>query len=964
MIRRLACLVVLLFLVFPAVAESPGGQGGGGGGGGGEPEEGHGFDFTDTPQNYTQVAYQNLFTAGGLADDDSARIISHSGQSMLIEGRYNPGIFLESNFSQNGDSSGYLMSLNENWTSGEPATSIDWLDWSSDSHAQGILRNDHLIIGTRCLADDTEFCNSPENLKPGNQGMNDDSWALTIRDIREGTDDTTWIYHNTSAGNFKIQSVIALREDIVLVSGVFNGKLQVTGHAVLNQQNVIGWHGFHAIYNIDQHEWIVAAADGFVVQAAGMASSGVGGNANMVYVSTPPDSQENALVSSAAIGVIDNSLNFYPIKHLTGSIGQNFNIISTPHSLLISGEHSGITIDEIDIDTVGGVDGFLLSLYPSNFNTGWSRSIGSGVDDAMREACWLDTGHALFSGNFGDTTLFPVGNRSPIFVTPADVPDGDEVGDIVVIINRFGEYVNIFPTQFSETHCHGFAGGGFLGIFEDDFDFQGHQYSSLGLSDFSVTHLVHDEDLDGYGPATDSFPSDATQWSDVDEDGFGDNQSAGATTPDACIDVPGTSTADSFGCLDRDGDGWSNDADAFLNDPSQWSDADFDGFGDNPEGNTPDACTQTSGTSAMGGVYGCVDNDGDMMADFGDPFPHEGTQWHDEDGDGFGDNLFGVNPDFCQDAFGMSYIDMHGCPDQDSDGYSDAGDAFPADPTEFRDTDFDGVGDNSDRFPINPDQQTDSDGDLFGDNINGFQGDAFPDDSTQWKDVDGDLCGDNPNGNSSDKFPLDITQCVDADGDGHGDNPTGNLADHFPDDASYWADEDGDGIPDELDDDRDNDGLIDSEDAFPDNPLWKYDTDGDTIADLVDTDDDGDGFTDSAERDAGTNPLSAASHPIEGITLFGIEFGVWDIIGILGGGPLAIWLGFGLFTRNARANRFHEEMEETMSQSELEEVAKRYERALMLRLLGPHQGLRLERVRAERDDAIEQAEHTLSADLV
>ena len=48
---------------------------------------------------------------------------------------------------------------------------------------------------------------------------------------------------------------------------------------------------------------------------------------------------------------------FYAMKYLTGTIGQHFNIITTPHSLLISGEHSGITIDEIDIDTVGGVDG-------------------------------------------------------------------------------------------------------------------------------------------------------------------------------------------------------------------------------------------------------------------------------------------------------------------------------------------------------------------------------------------------------------------------------------------------------------------------------------------------------------------------------------------------------------------------------------------------------------------------------
>ncbi|RZD51347.1 MAG: hypothetical protein CXT64_06795 [Methanobacteriota archaeon] len=704
---------------------------GGPGGQGGQGDDGR-LNLSEDQVNYTQAAFQNLFTAGGVADDDAVRIISHSEQSMLIEGTFNPGLFLGTNYSQNSGESGYLMSLDSNWSSEDPAASVDWLEWSTDSHVQGALGNNTLIIGTHCYNDDTEFCNSQANLKPGNQGMNEDSWALTIRDAREGINETTWIYHNTTTtqqvGNFKVQHVIPMEPNIVLVSGVFFGKLQVTGHGVLNQQNVGGWHGFHAIYNIDQREWTVAAAEGFVIQAATRTPTGVAGNANMVYVSTPPDSVSSDFGPSAAIGVIDSEFNFHPMKNLTGSIGQNFNIIATPQSLLISGEHSGITIDDIDIETVGGVDGFLLSLFPSNFNTGWYRSIGSGLDDEMRGVCWLDTGHALFSGSFGDTTLFPQAGQSPLLVTPAEVPDGDDEGDIVVIINRLGEYVNILPTQFSETRCHGFAGGGFVGIFEDDFEFQGHQYSSHGLTDFSVTNLVHDEDLDGYGPAVDAFPSDATQWSDEDGDGYGANQSSGATTPDACVDEPGTSTEDSFGCPDRDGDGWSDEIDAFTSDPTQWSDADFDGYGDNQDGNNPDTCPSQSGTSQMGGVYGCLDNDGDMMADEGDPFPFDGTQWHDEDGDNYGDNLFGFNPDFCQEHEGTSYIDVHGCPDQDEDGYSDDGDDFPYDPLEFRDTDFDGFGDNGDAFPFNPDQQTDADGDDFGDNPNGFQADAFPSD--------------------------------------------------------------------------------------------------------------------------------------------------------------------------------------------------------------------------------------------
>ena len=950
MLRRIACALVLLLFVLPAAADSSVGQEDEG------QQDDFGFDLTGGPQNYTQVAYQNLFTAGGLAADDTVRLVAHSQRSMLVEGVYNPGLFLGSNYSQTDGLSGYLMYLDADWTSDEPAVSIDWLDWSSDSHIRGVLRNDHLVIGTHCYGDETVFCNATENSRPGQQGMNEDSWALTIRNLSDGSDDTTWIYHNTSAGNFNIQSVIPLRQDIVLVSGVFEGKLDFNGNLDLNNISDPGWTGFHAIYHIDQHEWLVAAAEGFVVQAAAMATSGSAETANMVYVSTPLPSGSGGLVQSAAIGVIDDNLVFHPMHNLSGSIGQHFNIITTPHSLLISGEHSGITIDDSAIEPVGGVDGFLLSLSPQTFSTSWYLSIGSGEDDVMRGACWLDTGHALFSGSFADTTLFPRDNRTPILVTPLEVPDGDAVGDIVVIINRYGEYVNILPTQFSETRCHGFAGGGFLGIFEDDFNFQGHEYSSLGMSDFSVTHLVHDEDLDGYGPAADSFPDDPTQWSDADGDGYGDNSTEGATTPDACVDESGTSTEDRYGCPDRDGDGWSDEADIFPADPSQWSDADFDGYGDNPDGNTPDACPEQSGTSQLAGVFGCVDSDGDKMADESDPFPFDGTQWRDEDGDGFGDNPFGFNPDFCQIDYGTSYLDVNGCPDQDGDGYSDSGDAFPTDSSEFRDTDFDGVGDNRDVFPFNPDQQTDRDGDQFGDNPNGFQGDAFPDDPTQWSDVDGDLCGDNKTGNSGDMFPLDITQCADADGDGHGDNKMGNSADHFPDDARYWADADGDGIPDELDDDRDNDGLIDSEDAFPDNPLWGYDTDGDTIADLVDTDDDGDGFTDNVELEAGTDPLDADSHPIEGITVFGIELGVWDIVGIIGGVPLAIWLGFGLLTRTTRAKGFQDKMEQAGTREELEEIAKSYEHALMLRLLGPHQGIRLERIRAECDDVIERYE--------
>ena len=58
-----------------------------------------------------------------------------------------------------------------------------------------------------------------------------------------------------------------------------------------------------------------------------------------------------------------------------------------------------------------------------------------------------------------------------------------------------------------------------------------------------------------------------------------------------------------------------------------------------------------------------------------DAFTDEPSQWSDADGDGYGDNFEGVNVDFCTDKAGTSTIDRFGCPDLDGDGYSDP-DAF------------------------------------------------------------------------------------------------------------------------------------------------------------------------------------------------------------------------------------------------------------------------------------------------
>ena len=247
--------------------------------------------------------------------------------------------------------------------------------------------------------------------------------------------------------------------------------------------------------------------------------------------------------------------------------------------------------------------------------------------------------------------------------------------------------------------------------------------------------------------------------------------------------------------------------------------------------NANDDCQEVAGTSSQD-LNGCPDDDGDGYSNSGDAFPSDVNEWVDSDGDGVGDN----------------------------------GDAFPNDATETADSDGDGVGDNSDAFPQNAFEQLDSDGDGVGDNS-----DEFPNDATETKDTDGDGVGDN-----ADMFPMNAFEQFDSDGDGVGDN-----TDAFPNDATESVDSDGDGVGDNADafpndasetTDSDGDGVGDEEDVFPNDANRSADSDGDGIDDtrddcpnssmtdlvdengcLIETDSDGDGIVDADDLCPGEN---------------------------------------------------------------------------------------------------------------
>ena len=492
-----------------------------------------------------------------------------------------------------------------------------------------------------------------------------------------------------------------------------------------------------------------------------------------------------------------------------------------------------------------------------------------------------------------------------------------------------------------------------------------------------------DLDGDGVGDNGDVFPFDGSQWEDRDGDGYGDN--ANGSNADAFPDNPDR-------WRDSDNDGVADEDDAFVNDPSQNSDSDGDRFGDNPNGSNPDAFPEDANEWR--------DGDGDGYGDNSDRFPVDATQWNDTDGDGYGDNKYGNQGDhFPNDPNRWQDSDEDGIADPDdafpedatqyadadSDGYGDNisgnnADAFPDDPTEWDDSDKDGVGDNSDTFSFNPTQTQDSDGDGYGDNQSGNNPDAFPNDETQFSDSDGDGYGDNPNGNNPDAFPSDNTQWSDRDGDGYGDNPNGRNPDLFPDNPSQFEDADGDGLGDnqsgtesdpflfDTDNDGyandvdvlpllaspgdlDNDGVADDDDAFPGDFRESKDSDGDGEGDNADVDDDNDGWTDIDEIREGADPLSSSNQPVEGFEILipgsQVSLGAWDIIGVMTGVPLALWVSAGLLTRTRRAKGYEDRLQSATSKEELFNIAGAYEYSLMWRMIGPHQALRLERMRTE-----------------
>lgn len=244
-----------------------------------------------------------------------------------------------------------------------------------------------------------------------------------------------------------------------------------------------------------------------------------------------------------------------------------------------------------------------------------------------------------------------------------------------------------------------------------------------------------DDDGDGYLDGDDAFPLDRFEWLDTDSDGTGNN---------ADLDDDGDLWRDSqeIECgydpldldsipLDTDLDNWCNeldhddDGDSIIDedDPfplnsAEWSDIDADGIGDNTDTDDDDdgwtdssevicgsdPLDKTSSPHDFDGDEVCdavdMDDDDDGHPDASDIFPFNQDEWLDTDQDGVGNNEDDDDDgDTLSDGLELQLGTNPLASDTDDDGFDDAIDALPLDPSEWSDLDEDGAGDNSDAFP-------------------------------------------------------------------------------------------------------------------------------------------------------------------------------------------------------------------------------------------------------------------------
>jgi MYXO-CTERM domain-containing protein len=345
------------------------------------------------------------------------------------------------------------------------------------------------------------------------------------------------------------------------------------------------------------------------------------------------------------------------------------------------------------------------------------------------------------------------------------------------------------------------------------------------LEDQCKTNPLDDDDV-----PVDTDKDGQCDFVDADDDGDAWLDSVEilcGTDPLDTVSVPGDTDGDGL-CdaidadADPDGDGWSTAVETFCKtDPKDADsvplDTDDDGLCDNQDSDLDgdgwaNATELSCGTDPADGLESPVDTDHDSLCDVLDP---------DDDGDGSPDAaelLCGTDPlngaerPLESDLADTDNDGLANCVDEDDDGddLSDVLEEMLGSNPRVKDTDGDGLGDGAEDA-----------------NLNGVV--DVDETSPIKKDTDGDGLSDG----------VEVASCY--------RNPAGNCT---PSDA-LLADTDDDGLPDGAED-VDSNGSTGASETSPVDP----NSDGDS-------DDAGNPALDGYERGCATDPLNAASFPVD-----------------------------------------------------------------------------------------------------
>ncbi|MDA7846082.1 hypothetical protein N9A87_03440 [Euryarchaeota archaeon] len=405
-----------------------------------------------------------------------------------------------------------------------------------------------------------------------------------------------------------------------------------------------------------------------------------------------------ATKSTGLIQTMEITVQFGQYGSVTGTVVNDTTIVVTTPM-------AGQTADTVDI-TLMDKDGTSHTL-PSAFTFISPEDLDSdgvlNADDDCPETAGDST-----SGEVGCPDGDGDGFSDSTDSFPADASEwGDADGD------GTGDNADAFPNDASETlDTDGDGVGDNSDAFPTDpnetLDSDGDGVGNLADAFPEDANETIDSDGDGVGDNADAFPNDANETTDTDGDGIGDNSDPNPTQHsdddsdgDSIANIDDAFPNDATQWLDTDGDGYGDNAsgnnpDAFVNLSTQWSDTDGDGYGDNwgdaswnstrlfvwpgvfVDGATlGDHCPTEAGNSTVNGYFGCLDVDGDGIAnvydtDFGN---NSGTTTNetnqtapmDSDNDGV-DDLY----DLCPETVAFGFVDIDGCLiDEDGDGVDD-----------------------------------------------------------------------------------------------------------------------------------------------------------------------------------------------------------------------------------------------------------------------------------------------------